>query len=150
MTSTHTIGIFEHPQPHEAGQVLERHELLPDELVLLCVPDCQNDCLLIWNSDARWLDGQYECSQCMRNFNQVPTELSAGLMKVVTVHLVPSVDSQLERVAVVLEGNPVRTVDLMRTFDSNVVWCCDHHFWNRKINKYVTWVHAGLFKADGH
>lgn len=45
--TTHTIGIFEHAEPHEAGQVLERHQLLPDELVLFCVSDRQNDCLLI-------------------------------------------------------------------------------------------------------
>lgn len=64
----------------------------------------------------------------MRNFDQAPTELFAGLMNIVFVNLVPPVDSQLEGVAVVLEWNPVWTVDLVRTFDGNVIRGCDHHF----------------------
>lgn len=56
-TSTHTAGILEHAQPHELGQVAEGLELLPDELILLCVSDRQNDCFLIWNNNAWSWDG---------------------------------------------------------------------------------------------
>lgn len=57
-----------------------------------------------------------------------PTELSAGLPSVVFVKVFPSVDHQLEGVAVVLEGNPVWTIDLVRALDGNIIWRDDDHF----------------------
>lgn len=56
------------------------------------------------------------------NSCRIPTQLSARGLNVVLVDLLPSVDHQLEGVAVVLEGNPVGAVDLMRALDGNIIW----------------------------
>lgn len=77
-----------------------------------------------------------QCSNCTRDLCLIPTQLSAGLLNVVFVKLFPSVDHQLEGVAVVLEGNPVWAVDLMRALDGNIIWCDGDHFWNKK-NKWM-------------
>lgn len=34
-----TVCIIVDPQPHKLDQVLERQELLPNELILLCISD---------------------------------------------------------------------------------------------------------------
>lgn len=68
------------------------------------------------------------CSDCTRDLCLIPTQLSAGLLNVVFVNLFPSVDHQLEGVAVVLEGNPVWAVDLMRALDGDIIWCDGDHF----------------------
>lgn len=65
--------------------------------------------------------------QPRENSCRIPTQLSARGLNVVLVDLLPTVDHQLEGVAVVLEGNPVGAVDLVRTLDGDIVWSDGDH-----------------------
>lgn len=57
-----------------------------------------------------------------------PTEVCARFLNESVIKLVPSGGNQLEGVAVVSEGDPVGTVDLMGALLSDILWFGDHFF----------------------
>lgn len=50
------------------------------------------------------------------------------------IKLFPSGGNQLEGVAVVLEGDPVGTINFMGTLHSNILWCGDYLICNKYID----------------
>ena len=61
---------------------------------------------------------------------EILTKFFAGFLDLSMVKLVPSGGDQLEGVAVVLEGDPVGTINLMGALHSDILWCGDDLFCN--------------------
>lgn len=66
------------------------------------------------------------CSQCCK----ILTKFFAGIVNLSFVKLLPSGGNQLESVAVVFEGDPVWTIDLMGALYCDILWCGDDLFCN--------------------
>lgn len=66
-----------------------------------------------------------------------PTEVCARFLNESVIKLVPSGGNQLEGVAVVPEGDPVGTVDLMGALHSDILWFGDHFFCTTYIHRFL-------------
>lgn len=64
------------------------------------------------------------------------TEFCAGFLNASRIKALPSGGDQLEGVAVVSEGDPVGTVDLMGALHSDILWRGDHFFCNTYVSSF--------------